>query len=208
MPARRYRYTWDDIAWMDADHMASWGAFEPDAKHIIDFNDDDLPKLAFEMTDAGDRFSVFYTLPSHRHEAPDPIRSTVHLDRCRCRFGGTRAYFIAPCCSRRTLRLAVLEDGLRCGTCGSITWKSRREHELHRLIRKANKIADRLGCDDWMETPSRRPLHMRQATFEKLKRERAAIAGQINQHLLRTRRGVVQRALNAAIISVQVEDLR
>ena len=49
MAGRRYRCSWDDIAWLDADHMAGWGAFENGRRETIDFDDDNLPKLAFEI---------------------------------------------------------------------------------------------------------------------------------------------------------------
>ena len=49
MPRPRYRCTWDDIAYLDADHMAGWGAFELGRRDTVDFDDDELPRLAFEM---------------------------------------------------------------------------------------------------------------------------------------------------------------
>ncbi|MGI9520432.1 MAG: hypothetical protein ACR2PG_02175, partial [Hyphomicrobiaceae bacterium] len=177
------RYTWDDIAVLDADYMSSWGACTPGLRETIDYENDDLPKLAYEMDERGDRFSVFYQLQHDQHGSPNPIRSTVHLERRSCRFGGTRAYFIAPCCGRTTLRLAVLSDGLQCGTCGSVTYRSRREHRMYRVIRKANAIAARLGCSYWMEKPTRRPLHMRQVTYEKLLRERERLVAQFSDHI-------------------------
>ena len=78
--------------------------------------------------------------------------------------------------------------------CGQrVTWKSRREQPLQRLIRRANKIALKLDCDSWMEQPIARPPHMRLETFERLKSERAPLVAQINQRiairLARSRRG-------------------
>ena len=60
MARRRHRCSWDDIAWLDADHMARWGAFEDGRHETVDFDDDNLPKLAFEMEDERDVFTVFY----------------------------------------------------------------------------------------------------------------------------------------------------
>lgn len=189
-----------DIAWLDADHMASWGAFQPGLNETIDFDDEHLAKLAFEMDADGNQFSVFYQWPGDRDSVPEPVRSKIYLDRRPCRFGGTRAYFVAPCCGRRTLRLAVLKGGLMCGQCGSVTWKSRREHRLFRLIRKANKLAVRLGCDNWMETPVQRPLHMRLEAFEKLNGERARLVAEINRQVmcrLARKRGLIGRMSEA-----------
>ena len=60
MARRRYRCSWDDIAWLDANYMAGWGAFDGGRRQTIDFDDDGLPKLAFEMEDDRDAFTVFY----------------------------------------------------------------------------------------------------------------------------------------------------
>ena len=184
MARRRYRCSWDDIAWLDANYMAGWGAFDGGRRQTIDFDDDGLPKLAFEMEDDRDAFTVFYQWKqTSKADNGDPIRSRVFLDRRPCRFGGRRAFFICPSCGRRALRLAVFPEGLRCGPCGRVTWKSRREQPLQRLIRRANKIALKLDCDNWMEQPIARPPHMRLDTFERLKSERAPLVAQINQRI-------------------------
>ena len=173
----------DYIAWLDCDYMASWGALVSGRRETIDFHDDDLPKLAFEMDDTEDKFSVYYTWPDRVGGLPQPIRSTVRLDHRPCRFGGTRPYFVAPCCARRTLRLAVLEAGLYCRECGSVTWGSRREHKLDRLIRKGNKIAARLDCEAWHAEPTSRPKHMRREIYAALQAKRSEIAEQIYQRM-------------------------
>jgi hypothetical protein len=186
MPPHRYRCTWDDIAWLDCDHMASWGAFEAGRRETIDFDDDDLPKLAFTMDDNGAAFSATYQWRQAGQRATgDYVHARVHLKRRPCRFGGWRTYFICPCCGRGTLRLAVLPEGLRCGTCGRVTWASRRQRRVDRLIRKANKISLKLGCDSWMDSPDKRPLHMRVAAFERLKAEQAALVAEINRDIAR-----------------------
>ena len=59
------------------------------------------------------------------------------------------------------------------------------ERPLYRLIRKANKIALKLGLGSWRDTPHERPPHMHLATFERLKTERAALVAQINQGITR-----------------------
>ena len=127
MPVRRYRYTWDSIAYLDADHMAGWGAFAPDRRETIDFDEADF-ELAFKMDSDGTAFSAVYQWRQMgEREAGDFIHVRVQLERRPCRFGGWRTYFRCPCCDRTVLRLAVLPEGLRSGRCGRITWGSRRE---------------------------------------------------------------------------------
>jgi hypothetical protein len=166
---------------LDADFIASWDAYTPGRLTVIDFDDDDLPTLTYEMQSERDCFRVFYEWKSGDDE-PEVIQSRVYLDRRPCRFGGNRTFFIAPCCSRRVLRLAVLSSGLMCGKCGGVTWKSRREQPSQRLVRKANKLSARLGCDSWTDRPTR-PKYMRIARFESLKAERGLIVNEINRRI-------------------------
>ena len=184
MAARRYQYSWDDIAGLNADYMAGWVAFEPGCRHTIDFDDDDLPKLALVNDADGTAFTATYQWrqPGQR-EAGDFIHARVHFERRPCRLGGSRRYFICPSCGRRTLRLAVLPQGLVCGSCGRVTWGSRRERPLQRLMRKADKLSVRLGCDSWRDPQCERPLNMRTATFERLVAERCSLVADINRRI-------------------------
>ncbi len=162
MAARKYLATWEQVSALDCDHIASWGAFSGYVGSIT-FDDTKPAKLHVEHDPVRDTFAAFYVWNGEEDES-GPIRSTVRLERRPCRFGGARAFFVCPVCERRTLRLAVLASGLRCGRCGRITWDSRRETETRRLVRKANKLALRLGLDHFSEKP-KRPLHMRQETY-------------------------------------------
>lgn len=180
MTAPRYRATWEQVSALDADHIASWGALAGYAGPIT-FDDTEPAKLHVEHETERDTFAVFYVRKGKEDE-DGPIRSTVHLDRRPCRFGGTRAYFICPLCARRTLRLAVLASGLCCGTCGRITWGSRRETETRRLVRKANKIALRLGLDYFGDRP-KRPPHMRAATYARIMAELEPLKTEIHRRV-------------------------
>jgi hypothetical protein len=180
MAAPRHRATWEQVSALDADHIASWGAFAGYAGPIT-FDDTEPAKLHVEHDAERDTFAAFYVWKGKDDEA-GPIRSTVRLERRPCRFGGTRAYFVCPRCARRTLRLAVLAGGLCCGTCGRITWGSRRETETRRLVRKANKVALRLGLDYFGDHP-KRPPHMRAATYARIMAELEPLKAEINRRV-------------------------
>lgn len=180
MAARRFKATWEQVSALDADHIASWGAFAGYAGPIT-FDDTEPRKLHVEHDRQRDTFSVFYVWKGD-DDTELPIRDTACLERRACRFGGTRAYFMCPCCLRRTLRLAVLRIGLRCGTCASITWGSRRETEARRLVRKANKLALRLGLDYFDDAP-KRPPHMRTATYARIMAELAPLKAEIDRRV-------------------------
>ena len=139
--------------------------------------------MDFEM-EVGTAFRVPYRWQAFGQEPTgDVLTSRICIERRACRFGGSRAYFICPYCLRRTLRLAVLPEGLRCGTCGRVTWGSRREGTTRRMIRKANKLARRIGSNDWGEQPRSPPTHMRMTTFARIDAERSALADEINARI-------------------------
>lgn len=203
MPRRRYRCTWDQITALDADYMARWGAFEPGCEIQVGVDgEDETLLIQYAMERGRDAFSARYTSCRIRDDTREAqVDEHVHLQRRPCRFGGHRVYFMCPWCRCPTLKLAVLPEGLRCRHCGSVTWGSRREHAPQRLVRRANKVAAKLQCDEWNERPTERPLHMRMAKFELLKAERVMLAERINHRLnrqflrsARVRRLLAQRA--------------
>lgn len=184
MAPRSYQCSWDDIAALDADFIASWGAFEAGRLETVEFDGDHLPTktLVFEMQDQGDHFRAFYEWKLDDDE-PTTVRSEVRVERRPCRFGGFRIFFKCPRCGRSVLRLAVLKCGLVCAKCGRVTWKSRREQPLERVIRKVNKLGNELGCNAWWEVPKSRPRHMRSKKFELLRARRLLLTTKINSHL-------------------------
>jgi hypothetical protein len=182
MAARRYRATWDEIAFLDADHIASWGAFAG-YSGAMDFDGSEPAKIHAEHDSERDTLSAFYVWKGGDDAAP--IRSTVRLERRPCRFGGARVYFRCPGCRRSTLRLAVLASGLLCGTCGRITWGSRRECETARLVRRANKLALRLELECFSDTP-KRPKGMRLHTYAAIRAKLDPLRAEI-EHRVRVR---------------------
>ncbi len=181
MAVGRYVASWDEVASLDCDHIAGWGALDGYVG-TVDFDDLTPAKIHIEHDRERDTISAFYF--SDNGKDAEPVRSTVHLERCPCRFGGTRAFFRCPACQRRTLRLAVLKRGMLCGTCGRITWASRRETQTRRLIRKGNKIAARMGMD-YFADPPKRPPHMRPETYARLLTELQPIRAEIERRVAR-----------------------
>jgi hypothetical protein len=178
MTARTYQATWDDVAALDADHIASWGALAGYAGPI-EFDNGEPAIIHVEHDQERDTFSAFYVWKGERDA---PIRCTVTVERRPCRFGGARAYFRCPRCARATLRLAVLKIGLLCGRCGRITWKSRRLGETGRLVRRADKLAGKLGLDTVLSTP-KRPTGMRLETYARIVADLAPLQGEIGRRL-------------------------
>jgi hypothetical protein len=185
MPARRYRYTWDQINTLNADYMARHGVFQHGCEAWIGFDDaDEDLRIHFRMNPEREVFSVSYRACRIRNEVREAsVDQWIDIEHRPCRLGGHRVHFRCPLCSRSTLKLAVLPEGLRCRSCGSITWGSRRERAPQRLIRRANKVAGVLKSGDWSNEPTVRPAYMRIAVFHALKTERARLAEQIYEHM-------------------------
>jgi hypothetical protein len=185
MPARLYKYTWDDINALNSDYMARRGVFQPGCEAWIGFDNANADlRIHYHMDGERDAFSARYSACRIRTEARvTGVEERVHIERRPCRLGGYRVYFRCPQCSRSTLKLAVLPEGLRCRSCGSITWGSRRERAPQRLIRRANKVAGVLHSGEWSDEPMARPAYMRIAVFHALKTERARLAAQIYEHM-------------------------
>ena len=106
------------------------------------------------MEDDRDAFTVFYQWKqSSKADNGEPVRSRIFLERRPCRFGGWRTFFICPSCGRRTLRLAVLPEGLLCGPCVVEAKGERvREGEWEYSINKAEYAPNVVGANpdrDW-----------------------------------------------------------
>jgi hypothetical protein len=79
------------------------------------------------------------------------IAETVSVIRMRCRFGGTRPYFICPgvvngvACGRRVAKLHAVGRYFLCRHCYRLAHASQHEGTWERALRRANKIRLRLG---------------------------------------------------------------
>ena len=95
-------------------------------------------------------------------------RQHIYLDHTKCNYGGSRPWFICPECSRR---VGVLYSrGLfLCRHCSRVAYSSKSENLPDRMLRKANKIRDRLGADYGLHKPMRRPKGMHRTTFWRMK---------------------------------------
>lgn len=68
----------------------------------------------------------------------------VPLTYTPCNYGGSRVWFLCPCCGRR---VAKLYGGAiyACRHCHKLAYQSQRETQDGRALRKADKMRDRLG---------------------------------------------------------------
>jgi hypothetical protein len=182
---RRYRYTWDQVPWMDCDWISrpGWGDDEDAPRKgggAFDGYSGEMGTSGVEITahvehdKERDVFGLYYT-PAGRNAA-NPVRAKVQIERRPQARGGARVYFRCPCCRRSVRKLALLENGVMCAHlgCGSIQQPSRRKGVTQRLVNKADMLAGRIGCGAWYEPPKERPKGMHRKTFEALATRHAA----------------------------------
>ena len=76
----------------------------------------------------------------------------VNLDWRPCNYGGKRVWFVCPQCRRRAAFLYGTMSYFVCRRCSGLTYQSQQEKLLDRLIRKAEKIRNRLGQNSYILT--------------------------------------------------------
>jgi hypothetical protein len=108
----------------------------------------------------------------------EDVAETVRIVRKPCRFGGTRPYFICPgivngiACGRRVAKLHGPGRYFLCRHCYRLAHASQSEDRWDRLLRRANKIRQRLGGDTGMAARfPRKPKRMWKRTYERLAEE-------------------------------------
>ena len=81
----------------------------------------------------------------------EDMAEIISLVHARCRFGGSRAYFICPgpgCgtdCGRRITKLHLSHRYFLCRHCNKLAYASQYEQPWKRVLRRANKLKQRLG---------------------------------------------------------------
>jgi hypothetical protein len=83
------------------------------------------------------------------------VKETVPLTWTVCNFGGERPWFICPgaSCGRRVAVLYGPGRYFQCRHCCDLTYQSQREDKMHRALRRAQNIRERLGGSANMTEP-------------------------------------------------------
>ena len=94
----------------------------------------------------------------------------IRLDRTPCNYGGNRVWFFCPCCGQRA---AILYQGdsrlFACRRCRKLAYRSQRETESDRALRKVNKLRARLGwVRGYIHGHGVKPKGMHWKTFDSL----------------------------------------
>jgi hypothetical protein len=120
-------------------------------------------------TDANEVFSINLSAESERLHLRYKVRveggkwehvaETISIVHSRCRFGGSRPYFICPGfrdgidCGRRITKLHLSHRYFLCRHCNQLVYSSQYETTWQRAHRRANKLKQRLRMDVGIAEP-------------------------------------------------------
>jgi len=124
-----------------------------------------------------DAVEISYTL-NPRSDKPEEVRYRVPLTWTSCNYGGKRPWFVCPgvvsgrYCGRRVAKLYLWGKYFLCRHCYGLTYESQREDRASRLLRRAQKIRQRLGGHPGLIHPfPAKPKWMHWRTYERLRWE-------------------------------------
>jgi hypothetical protein len=99
------------------------------------------------------------------------VKEPVPLEWTPCNFGGERPWFVCPGagCGRRVAVLYGPGRYFLCRHCYGLSYQSQREDKMHRALRRAQKIRQRLGgTANMMEPFPDKPNGMHHDTYLRL----------------------------------------
>jgi hypothetical protein len=159
--------------WLDVNRLHKAGCLSPGWAGGRQWTRDGEKVASINLRADADRLHLSYRVRIGEGEWED-VAETVHIARVPCRFGGVRAYFICfgvvngvPC-GRRVARLYGPRRYFLCRHCYRLSYASQSEGGLDRMLRRANKIRQRLGGDPGMAAVfPERPKGMWRRTYER-----------------------------------------
>ena len=105
----------------------------------------------------------------------EDVVDTISVVYLRCRFGGSRAYFICPGlqngtdCGRRISKLYLSHRYFLCRHCNQLAYASQYEQPWERALRRASKLKRRLGMGVGLAEPlPEKPRGMWTRTYARL----------------------------------------
>jgi hypothetical protein len=128
-------------------------------------------RIAVEGNDTPKRVLLLYRHRLGPGEEWEDVQQPVSLDWTVCNFGGERRWFVCPGagCGRRVALLYGPGRYFLCRHCYDLAYESQRENEMHRALRRAQAIRERLGGSANMTKPfPEKPKGMHSSTYDRL----------------------------------------
>jgi hypothetical protein len=126
---------------------------------------------AVEGSDRPERLVLLYRHRSGPGAEWEDVHEPISLEWTACTFGGKRPWFICPGagCGRRVAILYGEGRYFLCRHCYDLSYESQRENEMHRALRRAQAIREKLGGSANMTKPfPEKPKGMHWKTYERL----------------------------------------
>lgn len=96
----------------------------------------------------------------------------IGIDREPGRLGGWRMWLVCPECHGHFYVLRAVGDRVACRHCLGLKYKCQSETANDRLLRKADKLREKLGwVPGIVNPPGGRPKYMRLAVYKRLRQE-------------------------------------
>jgi hypothetical protein len=124
-----------------------------------------------EGNDRPERALLYYRHRRGPGDEWEDVQEPVSLDWSACHFGGERPWFICPGagCGRKVAILYGPGRYFLCRHCYDLAYESQRENEMHRALRRAQAMRERLGGSANMTKPFPEKLKgMHWKTYERL----------------------------------------
>ena len=164
-----------DMRPVDVRHLQRDGSLKPGQSYGLQWKRGGNVVASINLAVQADYVRFTYRHSRHGGEWQD-VQAVAYLDRMPCRFGGSRAWWLCPCCGRR---VAILYIGKTpaCRHCYRLAYRSEREDAGDRASRQADKLRDRLGWEPGiLNGNGGKPKGMHWRTFERLQAQHDAYA--------------------------------
>ncbi len=171
--------TADDCRSIDVRYLHREGILSSGRSHSLSWLDEDGQKEAsIRVNVMLGVVKLIYRYQSCGESEWEDIEESVPLDWTDCNYGGIRPWFLCPGvvngphCGRRVAILYMAGRYFLCRHCYRLVYESQREHRASRLVRKAQKIRQRLGGEPGLMYPfPAKPKGMHWRTYERLRWE-------------------------------------
>ena len=133
---------------LDVDQLAKTGCLRPGWSGTCQWTDGN-EVFSINLRAEAKRLHLYY--PMRVGDMERGVTDTIPIVHLRCRFGGSRAYFICPGpgdgtqCGRRVTKLHLSHRYFLCRHCSQLPYASQYEQPWQRGLRRANKLKQRLG---------------------------------------------------------------
>ena len=113
-----------------------------------------------------------YVRFTYRHRSSggqwQDVHAAAYLERTPCRLGGSRVWWLCPCCGQR-VALLYIGKMPACRKCCHLAYRSERETVDGRATRQVDKLRERLGWEPgFLNGNGLKPTGMHWRTFERL----------------------------------------